>query len=130
MPKYDTLKDSGERSSWNTGSVRDLRTGKGRFDLVTPIAMDRLAHHYENGVVKYGIRNWEKGIPLHCYVDSAMRHMNTWLLDRILGREHEEDHLSAIIWNIMCVVHTEEMIAAGKLPKELDDMPGEEGEYG
>ena len=33
-----------------------------------------LAKHYEKGVEKYGERNWEKGIPQHSYIDSAVRH--------------------------------------------------------
>ena len=30
--------------------------------------------HMEQGCLKYGDRNWERGIPLHCYIDSGCRH--------------------------------------------------------
>ena len=38
-----TLDDSGERQQYATGAVRDLATGKGRYDLISPIALRRLA---------------------------------------------------------------------------------------
>ncbi len=72
--RYDSVKDSGERREFSTGSVRDVRKGKGRFDLIPPCALLLLAQHYENGAVKYGDRNWEKGQPLSSYVDSMLRH--------------------------------------------------------
>jgi len=116
--KFDKVKDSGERRNFKTGSVRDIRTGKGRFDLISPIALRRLAQHLENGAVKYGDRNWELGQPLAGYLDSAIRH----LIDFLEGKR-DEDHLSAGAWNIFSAIHTEEMICRGVLPKELNDLP-------
>ena len=37
-------------------------------------AMLEVAKHYEDGAKKYAERNWEQGIPLHCYIDSGVRH--------------------------------------------------------
>lgn len=116
MKKFDRVKDSGKRQEFGTGSVRDTRQGKGRFDLITPIGMRRLAVHYENGAVKYGDRNWEKGQPIQRYIDSLIRHAYCYLEGK-----RDEDHLAAITWNAFAVMHTEEMIDRGKLPKELDD---------
>jgi hypothetical protein len=82
------------------------------------VAMARLARHYENGARKYGDRNWEKGQPLGSYLDSALRHINVFLAG---GRD--EDHLSAAAWNLFSVIHTQEMIERGLLPKGLDDLP-------
>ena len=59
--EYDAVKDSGKGRKWNTGSVRDTRTNKGRYDLLPVYAIKRLAQHFEHGAVKYGDRNWEKG---------------------------------------------------------------------
>jgi dATP/dGTP diphosphohydrolase, N-terminal len=114
MTEYDTVKDSGTRQSFDTGAVRDIQQGKGRFDLISPIFLRRLARHYENGARKYGDRNWERGIPVTRYLDSAMRHINEY-------REglRDEDHLTAAAWNIACAIHTEEMVERGLLPKEL-----------
>lgn len=109
-----TIRDSGAREAFGTGSVRDTREGKGRYDLISPIALARLALHYERGCEKYGERNWEKGQPLARYLDSAMRHVNNYLAgDRV------EDHLTAACWNLFAFIHTETLINQGKLPEEL-----------
>ena len=53
MPQeYTSVKDSGEREQFKTGSQRDTRRGKDRFDLLPPHALLRLAQHYENGANK------------------------------------------------------------------------------
>ena len=116
--KFDKVKDSGKRENFNTGSRRDTRKGKGRYDLISPIVMKRDAQHLENGAVKYGDRNWEKGQPLSRYFDSAIRHMYGYLAGL-----NDEDHLAAARWNIACIIHTEEMIERGLLPQELNDLP-------
>jgi hypothetical protein len=116
--EYTKVKDSGKRQIFKTGSRRDTRNGKGRYDLITPIGLERLAKHYENGSRKYGDRNWELGQPICRYLDSAIRH----IYKHIEGNR-EEDHLSAGVWNLLCVIHTEEMIERKLLPKELDNRP-------
>lgn len=114
---FTEVKDSGARQEFQTGSVRDTRDGKGRFDLIPTDAMRRLAVHYENGSKKYGDRNWEKGQPLGRYLDSANRH-----LLHVLDGNTDEDHVSAVTWNMFAYLHTLNLIRAGKLPKELDDL--------
>ena len=116
--EFNEVKDSGERREFGTGSVRDIRRGKGRFDLFPPYAMYRLACHYENGGIKYDDRNWEKGQPLSCYLDSSLRH----LFDA-LGGKIDEDHKIAVVWNMLGLVETEHRIELGILPKELNDLP-------
>lgn len=110
--------DSGRRSEFVTGAVRDIQIGKGRFDLLPPKALLRLAKHYERGCQKYGDRNWEKGIPFSRYIDSALRH-----IIKFLDGQVDEDHLVAAAWNLMCLLETQERIIKGTLPKELDDLP-------
>lgn len=36
--------------------------------------MLEVSKHFEEGAKKYGEYNWQKGIPTHCYIDSAVRH--------------------------------------------------------
>lgn len=103
---------------FDTGSRRDTREGKGRYDLMSPIVLERDARHLEFGAKKYGERNWEKGQPLCRYIDSALRHIYKYL-----SGERDEDHLAAARWNLGALIHTEEMIARGVLPKELHDLP-------
>lgn len=88
------------------------------FHLLSPIAQRRLAAHSQKGAIKYSERNWEKGIPLSSFFDSACRHLNQYL-----EGDDSEDHLAAAFWNIQGLIHTEEMIRRGLLPKELDDLP-------
>lgn len=111
------IKDSGERQKFQTGAVRDTQGGKGRFDLIPAYPLRRLAQHYENGAKKYADRNWEKGMPLSRFLDSAERHINAYK-----DGERSEDHLVAAAWNLFGFIWTEEMVRRGVLPKELDDL--------
>lgn len=112
------LEDSGARRETPTGSVRDIRTGKGRFDLISPVAILRLAQVYERGAEKYDARNWEKGQPLSWYLDSALRHVFEWV-----AGDRTEDHVAQAAWNLFAYMHTEAMLRLGELPQELNDVP-------
>lgn len=139
--------DSGDRTEFSSGAVRDMRTGKGRCDLMPLevashmlevdgkddqvlalirifqktgstealyIALDEfrtsaygnsktmlleVAKHYEEGALKYGPDNWQKGIPVWCYIDSAVRHYLKWLRG-----DKDEPHDRAFVWNLMCCI--------------------------
>lgn len=117
LTKFVT-KDSGERRQFATGAQRDVVTGKGRYDLISPIMIDRLAQLLQRGAEKYDDRNWEKGMPLSVYVDSGLRH-----LYKFLEGHRDEDHLIAAIWNLQALLHIEEMVKRGKLSKDLLDLP-------
>ena len=71
-----------------------------------------VAIHYEDGCNKYGDRNWEKGIPLHCYIDSGVRHYLKWLRG-----DRDEPHERAFVWNMLGAFWTQH-----HLP-ELCDLP-------
>lgn len=68
--------------------------------------------HFEQGAKKYAERNWELGIPLHCYIDSAVRHF----LKAARG-DTDERHDRAFCWNLLCALWTL------KHKPELDDLP-------
>lgn len=55
-----------------------------------------VSRHYEEGCRKYGERNWEKGIPIYCYIDSAVRH-----LLKYIRLDQDERHDRAFVWNIL-----------------------------
>lgn len=82
-------------------------------------ALLEVAKHFEDGAVKYGDRNWEKGIPIHCYIDSAVRHFI-----KFLRGDEDEPHDRAFMWNILCAMWTHENypelidIPANKLTKK------------
>ena len=112
------LKDSGKRLKYTTGAVRDPSTGKGRYDLLQTHAIFRLATVLEKGSIKYSARNWEKGINLARFWDSATRH---WF--QVLEGKTDEDHAGQALWNIACFIQTKYWIEQGVLPESLDDMP-------
>lgn len=136
------IKDSGERREFETGAVRDMAKGKGRFDLmpldvIAQVMKDvfifnlsqfqqskntkyidgaidallagknkyeemlKLALHFENGAIKYGERNWEKGLPADCYIDSAARHYHKYK-----SGWTDEPHYTACLWNLVALKWT------------------------
>ncbi len=115
MFKFVT-KDSGQREQYSTGMVRDTRSGKGRFDLIPAEALKRLAGVYERGSVKYGDNNWRKGAPYSRFIDSALRHINSYLLNEQSQVEQDEDHLSQAVFNLFALIYLEE-----KMP-EMNDL--------
>jgi len=116
IDSFTSVKDSGKRQEFETGSRRDSREGKGRFDLLPPYAITRLAIHFENGATKYGDGNYLKGQPTHRYMESALRH-----LFKYIDGDREEDHLSASAWNILALISTEKLCREDQLPGGLDD---------
>lgn len=146
------IKDSGERTQFKTGAVRDMHEGKGDFslmpmDIVKNILCGNLvlgalaafmssrdnvflykaieyalenaeydgskrmfngcvytmllevAIHFEEGAKKYGRYNWQHGIPVDCYIDSAVRHYIKWLRG-----DDDERHDRAFMWNLICCI--------------------------
>lgn len=111
------IRFSGEKAAFSTGATREVKKGKGKFHLVPPEYLIRLAKHYEKGGELHGNRNWEKGFELSSFVNSAYRHM----IALQMGDE-SEDHVSALYFNAIGLDYTRKQIAAGKLPKSLDDI--------
>lgn len=64
-------------------------------------ALLEVSRQYEDGALKYGERNWEKGIDLHSYIDSGVRHF----LKHIDGWD-DEPHDRAFIWNMLGAIWT------------------------
>lgn len=153
------IQDSGDRTEFPSGAVRDIQEGKGRCDLLPlgevadvlqedvllyleqfqktggriwlPKALKAFAEqrginlntlilevaiHFEEGAKKYGENNWRQGIPVHCYIDSAVRHL---LKDR--RGDTDERHDRAFAWNILCCMWT-----IANRP-EMCDIPAKEG---
>lgn len=103
-----------------TGDVWHIKNAVDEFvkikyhDTIHPFAcalMDA-ARQYEDGCQKYGDRNWEKGIPVHCYIDSGVRHYLKWL-----DKWDDEPHDRAFLWNMFGALWTIEH------KPELDDVP-------
>lgn len=97
-----TIKDSGDRTQFESGAVRDLHEGKGRMDLLPWAAIMEVSKHCENGAKKYGEHNVDRGIPTSSLCDSAARH-----LAKYLDGWTDEPHLLAATWNLLWAVQME-----------------------
>jgi len=118
MSKYG-MTDSGKRQSFGKGmAIRDTADDKPRPDLISPFAEERQGHWLRMGAVKYAERNREHGMPFSRCVASLKRHLMKYQQGK-----RDEDHLAAIMFNAMALIHYEEMIERGLLPAELNDMP-------
>ena len=82
------------------------------FHTVADMVLE-VSKHFEEGAKKYGEHNWQKGIPVKCYIDSAVRHYLKWLRG-----DTDEPHDRAFCWNILCCIWTCE-----HLPKLNDYAP-------
>lgn len=118
-PREDNekLPDSGDRTAFDTGAVRDAMKGKGIPSMIPTCAIMAMAKRFEDGAAKYGADNWRKGIPISRYCDAAYRH-----LMQCRDNDYSEDHFGAVMWNMACWLWTLNKIDSGELPEELDDI--------
>ena len=108
-----------EHVEFVSGAQRSDRTGRGRYDLISPHGLRRLAIQYEAGAKHHkDERNWILGFPISRALCSAIGH----LMDHLAG-DRSEDHLAAAAWQEFAAMHFEEEIEQGKLPVLLNDVP-------
>jgi hypothetical protein len=112
----DMIKDSGERTDFSTGAVRDMHEGKGDMVSLPNAAILRLSKHYEAGAKKYGRWNYTKGIPCSSFLDSALRH-----LFKYLDGWDDEDHLAAAAFNVLGAMEMEAH------HQDMNDLPNRAG---
>lgn len=95
---------TGSIRQFDSGAVRDSNEGKSRPDLISPYFTDRLGYRLAFGAKKYQERNWEKGIPDAAFLESLERHLVAYKMGKT-----DEDHAAAIAFNIMGIIHNEEV---------------------
>lgn len=103
MKSQFKIKDSGKRQRFDGGAVRDTEDDKPRFDLIPPLAELRLAIHYAKGAKKYDEWNWSLGMPYSRFLASLKRHLAAFERG-----ETDEDHLAALVFNAMSLMHFQE----------------------
>ena len=108
----------GRMMTGNGLSVRDLSAGKGDMFSMPWAALLRLSVHYERGAKKYGRLNYQKGIPVSSFIDSAFRH-----LAKYAEGWDDEDHLAAAAFNILGALQMEETHPA------MNDLQSRNGTY-
>lgn len=66
-------------------------------------ALLEVSKQYEDGARKYNDRNWEKGMPVHCFIDSGVRHYL-----KFRRGDTDEPHDRAFVWNMLGAIWTHE----------------------
>ena len=119
----DYIRDGRCEHLWNAiifFARRAFPTGKDTIHTKTfANTFLEVAKHYEEGAKKYAERNWEKGISLHCYIDSGVRHYLKWLRG-----DKDEPHDRAFVWNMLGAIWTQK-----HLPHLIDLPFGKENEH-
>ena len=103
----------------DSGDVTFLYGALNRGDIIEfglPHTLLEVSKHFEEGAKKYGEHNWQKGIPVKCYIDSAVRHYLKWLRG-----DDDEPHDRAFVWNILCCIWTCESMPELNDYKEKQD---------
>lgn len=110
--EHYTLKDKSNvidtKRIFESGSQRDDDTNKplpSHLDAYVRMRYGYLlrmgANHYEKG-------NWRLGQPKETALESLHRHLAKFEINLYNGVEQDEDHLSAIIFNVMLIMKNEE----------------------
>lgn len=94
-----------------------LDTGKARFDLVCPLALEEMAKVLDFGSRKYAAFNWAKGIAYSRVLAAILRHTFAYLRGQTLDPETGLSHMAAVMCNAMFLLHFE------KMKPEFDDRP-------
>lgn len=100
----------GSIRTFESGAIRDLDDTKEDYiETISWRAMKRYAQYMTGKKKKYGAGNFKKGIPIESYEQSLLRHVQKYLENKYEGGdvEKEEDHLSAIVFNVFGIMHEE-----------------------
>lgn len=106
-------KDSGQRTEFASGMVRDTDDGKPRYDLIPILPLRRLAELYARGAKKYGDANWQKANSpeeMQRFKASCLRHLYQWL-----DGDLDEDHAIGAVWNIFAVLWLEQKMGSSSV---------------
>lgn len=90
-------------------------TEKPRMDLLSPIAITKLARVLTAGAKKYDGNNWRKGLEWSRVLGATLRHLFSYLGGEDKDLETGESHMASVMCNAMFLLEYEET------HKELDD---------
>jgi hypothetical protein len=96
---------------FESGAIRDNdETKEDYIETISWKAMKRYAQYMTGKKKKYGAGNFKKGIPQESYEQSLVRHLQKYLANKYEGGdiEKEEDHLSAMLFNVFGIINEQE----------------------
>jgi hypothetical protein len=105
---------------FTTGAIRDSDETKEDYcETISWTAFKRYAQYMTGKKQKYGAGNFKKGIPITSYEQSLLRHVQKYMENKYEGGlvETQEDHLSALVFNIFGIMHEEERIKKNEQTK-------------
>lgn len=93
------------------GATRESSEEKPDFvDAISWTALNRYVKYMTSKKSKFGIGNFKKGLPLERYEGALVRHLDKYLRNKYENGKDElnQDHLSAIVFNTLGIMHEEE----------------------
>lgn len=96
---------------FKTGAIRDSDDTKEDYiETISWTAFKRYAQYMTSKKQKYGSGNFKKGIYDLSYEQSMIRHVQKYMSNKYENGfiEKEEDHLSAILFNVFGLLHNDE----------------------
>ncbi len=124
------FKKIGAEVVYESGAQRDTRAGKGAFHWMPWDAVFLVSRIYETGNIgrsKDGTgddRNWENGLPIQGFLQSAMNHITAYL-----AGDRSEAHLPQAAWNIINAIQTSIWVYMGWRPASLNHLVSHRGPY-
>jgi hypothetical protein len=104
----ETLLNKRGNRQFDTGSQRDDDTNKPLPSHLDAYVRMRYGYLLRQGANHYEKGNWRKGQPTETALESLHRHLAKFEINLYNGVEQDEDHLSAIIFNVMLIMKNEE----------------------
>jgi len=102
-----------DKRIFKTGAVRDLDDTKPDFiEAISWTAFRKFGEYMTSKKSRYGSGNFKKGIPIESYEQSLVRHLQKYFENKYEEGKQEinEDHLSAMVFNIFGILHEQERI--------------------
>lgn len=110
------MQSSGKTRTFPSGAIRDDLGTKPPMELLPLDLLERLAILYGKGAEHYGSNNWRKGQPASAVIGSLLRH-----LSKIMKGDTTEDHYSALVWNALSLMNTDEYHKDNPLVNDIKD---------
>ena len=102
-----TITQDGQEACYVVGAITESECWANLLTLCKKLSTTFRIQLLNNGgnwifeLFETGDRNWEKGIPCHCFVDSGVRHYI-----KFMAGWDDEPHDRAFLWNMYCLLWT------------------------
>lgn len=80
-------------------------SGKARFDLIPPEALEEIAKIYTMGAEKYDDNNWRKGMKWGRVYSAVQRHLNAYWQGEDIDPESGLKHLAHAAWGCLTLIN-------------------------